>query len=263
MNQTLATRLMEETDVYRLLKGYRGKMPADLRQLEEIIVNFSNLIVDFPEIAEMEINPIAISQGKAHVLDAWIIIDREEPDHSVQYPHLVISPYPTRYVMPATLSDGTVVLLRPIKPEDEPLEYEMLTSLSETTLKERFFSAIKDITHEMLIRFCNIDYDREMAIVVEIKQADKRRIVGIGRLIVDSGFKTSQFAVLVHDDFQGKGVGYMLLDMMIGIAQEKGMEEIYGIVLTDNQRMLRLCNRLGFSSTKLPDGISRVSLVLK
>ncbi len=263
LNQTLATRLMEETDVYRLLKGYRGKMPADLRQLEEIIVNFSNLIVDFPEIAEMEINPIAISQGKAHVLDAWIIIDREEPDHSVQYPHLVISPYPTRYVMPATLSDGTAVLLRPIKPEDEPLEYEMLTSLSETTLKERFFSAIKDITHEMLIRFCNIDYDREMAIVVEIKQADKRRIVGIGRLIVDSGFKTSQFAVLVHDDFQGKGVGYMLLDMMIGIAQEKGMEEIYGIVLTDNQRMLRLCNRLGFSSTKLPDGISRVSLVLK
>ena len=263
LNQTLATRLMEETKVYGILKGYRGKAPADLRQLEEIIVNFSNLIVDFPEIAEMDINPIAISDGKAYALDARIVIDADEPDLSVQYPHLVITPYPTRYIMPATLSDGTEVLLRPIRPEDEPLEYEMLTTLSEKTLKERFFSVIKDITHEMLIRFCNIDYDRETAIVVEIKQAEKRRIVGIGRLIVDAGFNSSQFAVLVHDDFQGKGVGYMLLDMMIGVAQEKGFEEIYGIVLTDNHRMLRVCRRLGFSSTKMPDGISRVTLTLK
>lgn len=263
LNQTLARRLMEETEVYGTLKGYRGRAPADLRQLEEMIVNFSNLIVDFPEIAEMEINPIAVSDGKAYALDARIVIDGDEPDRSVPYPHLVITPYPTRYVMPAALSDGTEVLLRPIRPEDEPLEREMLTSLSERTLRERFFSVVKDITHDMLIRFCNIDYEREMAIVVEIKEAVKRRIVGIGRLIVDPGFKSSQFAVLVHDDFQGKGLGYMLLDMMIGIAQEKGLEEIYGIVLTDNQRMLQICKTLGFFATKLPDGISRVTLALK
>lgn len=263
LNQTLATRLMEETKVYETLKGYRNKAPADLRQLEEIVVNFSNLIADFPEIAQMDINPIAISGGKAYALDARIVIDADEPDLSVQYPHLAITPYPTRYVMPATLSDGTEVLLRPIRPEDEPLEYEMLSSLSEKTLKERFFTVIKDITHEMLIRFCNIDYDRETAIVVEIKQGEKRRIIGIGRLIAEPGLNSGQFAVLVHDDFQGKGVGAMLLDMMIGIAQEKGFDEIYGIVLTDNQRMLRVCRRLGFSTTKLPDGISRVALELK
>ena len=228
-----------------------------------MIVNFSNLIVDFPEIAEMEINPIAISDGRAYALDARIVIDADEPDHSVPYPHLAITPYPTRYIMPAILSDGTEVLLRPIRPEDEPLEREMLTSLSEKTLRERFFTVVRDITHEMLIRFCNIDYEREMAIVVEIKEAEKKRIVGIGRLIVDPGFKSSQFAVLVHDDFQGKGLGYMLLDMMIGIAQEKGLEEIYGIVLTDNQRMLNVCRTLGFFATKLPDGISKVTLALK
>lgn len=263
LNQTLARRLVEETEVYEMLKGYRGKVPCDLRQLEEMIVNFSNLIVDFPEIAEMEINPIAISDGKPYALDARIVIDGNEPDRSVQYPHLAITPYPTRYIMPAILSDGTEVLLRPIRPEDEPLEHEMLTSLSEETLRERFFSVIKDITHEMLIRFCNIDYEREMAIVVEIKQAEKRRIVGIGRIIIDPGFKSGQFAALVHDDFQGKGLGYMLLDMLIGIAQEKNLEEIYGIVLTDNKRMLRVCRKLGFFSTKMPGGISRVTLALK
>jgi len=263
LNQTLARRLVEETEIYGILMGYRGKVPCDLRQLEEMIVNFSNLIVDFPEIAEMEINPIVISDGKPYALDARIVIDSNEPDRSVQYPHLAITPYPTRYIMPAILSDGTEVLMRPIRPEDEPLEHDMLTSLSEETLRERFFSVIKDITHEMLIRFCNIDYEREMAIVVEIKQAEKRRIAGIGRLIIDSGFKSGQFAVLVHDDFQGKGLGFMLLDMMIGIAQEKCLEEIYGIVLTDNRRMLRVCRRLGFFSTKMPDGISRVTLTLK
>ena len=115
----------------------------------------------------------------------------------------------------------------------------------------------------MLIRFCNIDYDREMAIVAEVKEGEKRRIVGIGRLIIEPDFRSSQFAVLVHDDFQGKGLGYTLIDMMIGIAQEKGLEEIYGIVLTDNDRMVKVCRKLGFVRTLLPDGISRVTLMLK
>lgn len=263
LNQTLARRLMEETAVYTMLQGFRGRKPADLRHLEEIIVSFSNLIVDFPEIAEMDVNPIVISEGKAYALDAKIVIDRNSVDQASPYPHLVITPYPTRYIMPQTLPDGTEVLFRPIRPEDEPLEHDMLTTLSEETLRKRFFTIIKDITHEMLIRFCNIDYDREMAIVAEIKEGEKRRIVGIGRLIIEPDFKSGQFAVLVHDDFQDKGLGYTLIDMMIGVAQDKKLEEIYGMVLTDNQRMLKVCRKLGFESTKLPEGISRVTLMLK
>jgi len=121
---------------------------------------------------------------------------------------------------------------------------------------------IEDITHEMLIRFCNIDYEREMAIVTEIREGNTRKIVGIGRLIVEPDFKSGQFAVLVHDSFQGKGLGFALIDMMIGIAQEKGLDEIYGIVLSENERMLKICRKLGFSRTLLPDGISRVTLRL-
>jgi acetyltransferase len=263
LNQTLARRLMEDTRVHRMIQGYRGKAPADMRQLEEIIVSFSNLIVDFPEIAEIDVNPLAISDGKAYAVDARIVLDKNAIDSASPYPHLVITPYPTKYVIPWRMRDGTEVLLRPIEPEDEPLEHEMLTTLSEETLRGRFFQVIKNITHEMLIRYCNIDYDREMAIVGEVREGEKRRIIGIGRLISEPDFKKGEFAVVVHDDYQGKGLGYKLVDLLIGIGHEKGLEKIYGIVLTDNKAMLTICHELGFSTKDLGDGTTWVELPLK
>jgi acetyltransferase len=265
LNQTLARRLMEETAVYKLLLGYRGKPPADLKLLEQMLANFSNLIVDFPEIAEMDINPVLISGGRPCAADARIILDPNSEKSRLAYPHLVITPYPTRYVTPWRLSDGSDVLLRPIKPEDEPLELEMLSTLLTETMRTRFFSVIKDITHEMLVRFCNIDYDREVAVVAEVKDGDKRRIVGIGRLIIESDLKSGEYAVLVHDDFQGKGLGYKLMDVIIGIAQDKDLDAIFGIILKENDKMLRVVRKLGFTSQSVPGDadIVRVHLALK
>jgi acetyltransferase len=263
LNQTLARRLMEETQVYKMLHGYRGRPPADLKKLEKIIVAFSNLIVDFPEIGEMDVNPIAISEGEVYVLDARIIISNDMAESTSQYPHLVITPYPTRYIMPWTLPDGTEVLLRPIRPEDEPLEHEMLSTLSEESLRMRFFETIKDITHEMHVRFCNIDYDREMAIVAEIREKNRRRIIGVGRLVIEPSFKSSEYAVVVHDHFHGKGLGYKLVDVLIGFAQDKGLEEVCGYVQSTNLKMLNVCNKLGFTSMPLPDHMSKVCLLLK
>jgi acetyltransferase len=234
-----------------------------MRQLEEIIVRFSNLIVDFPEIAEIDVNPLAISEGKAYALDARLAIDKTALARLSPYSHLVITPYPTRYVTPWKMSDGAEVLLRPIRPEDEPLEYEMLSTLTEETLRGRFFQVIKNIGHEMLIRYCNIDYDREMAIVAEVRQGERRRIIGIGRLVIESDFKKGEFAVVVHDEYQRKGLGYKLVDMVIGIGQEKGLEKIYGLVLTDNKAMLRICDELGFHRRDLSDGTTWVELSLK
>ena len=161
-----------------------------------------------------------------------------------------------------TLPDGTDVLLRPIRPEDEPLEHEMLTSLSEKTLKERFFQVIKHITHEMHVRLCNIDYEREMAIVAEIREDDRKKIVGIGRLIIEPDLKKAEFAVVVHDAFQGKGLGYKLVDMVIGIGHEKGVKEIYGFVLSNNTKMLNMCSKLGCTIEPMEDDITKVSLAL-
>ena len=262
LNQALARKLMEETGAYRMIQGSGLKPPADLRQLEQIIVNFSNLISDFPEISEMDINPLAISKGRSFALAARIIIDKDCLDCKSSYPHLVITPYPTRYVMSWELSDGTEVLLRPVKPEDEPLVHDMLSSLSEGTLKERFFQIIRTITHEMLIKLCNIDYDREMTIAVEIKEGPHRTLIGLGGLMIEPEFKKGEFAVVVHDHYQGKGLGYKLIDVLIGIAQEKGLEEFYGMVLTENKRMLHLCQKLGLTLVPQSEGVTLTRLLL-
>jgi acetyltransferase len=261
LNQTLAVRLMEETMVYKTLQGYRNKPAADMRQLQRILVSFSNLVADFPEIAEMDINPLAITNGMACAADARIVLDPQLLDSTPQRPHLVITPYPTRYIMPWRLKDGTEVILRPIKPEDEPLEEEMLNMLSEETLRTRFFSPIKT-THQLLVKFCNIDYDREMAIVAEMRGMLKREIIGIGRLIVEADDRSAEFAVLVRDHYQGQGLGYKLVDTIIGIAQDKGLEEIHGTVLARNRNMIRVAQKLGFSTELLPDNLVKISLPL-
>jgi acetyltransferase len=262
LNQALARRLLEETEVYKMIQGYGRKPPADIRQIEQIIVSLSNLIVDFPEISEMDINPVAISNGKAFALSARIIIDKDCPDCASLYPHLVITPYPTRHLMQWALSDGTEVLLRPVKPEDEPLLKEMLSSLSVETLRGRFFQSAKTITHEMLIRLCNIDYDREMTMVAEIRGNGLKKIIGLTGLMVEPDLRSGEFGVIVHDHYQGKGIGNKLIDVLIGIAQEKELKELYGIVLADNRKMLRACQKLGFAVRPFEEDLCKVTLAL-
>ncbi len=248
LNQILAHRIMEETKIFKALtKGLRNKKPVDIRPLEEIMVRFSNLIVDFPEIAEMDINPLIASKGEFSVLDARMIIDPRALDHTEPYPHLVITPYPSKYVMPWRMKDGTEVTLRPIKPEDEPIELEFIRGLSTETSRFRFFQIIKDLPHEALVRFCNIDYDREMAIIAETREGNRTLEIGVSRLILEPNKKRGEFAVVVADKYQGKGLGVKLVDMLIEFAKEKGIESIYGTVMGENLRMIRLCEKLGCS----------------
>ena len=263
LNQTLAKMLMEETKVYKMLQGFRGRPPAHRKELEQILVGFSNLIIDFPEIAEIDINPLAIANGKAYALDARMVLDGEHVEHGSRYPHLVITPYPTRYTATWKLPDETEVLLRPIKPEDEPLMHELATTVSPETIRTRFFSSVKDTSHEWLIMFCNIDYDRHVAIVAEITENRKRKIIGVGRLVMQPDFRSGEFAILTHDRYQHKGLGYKLVGMLIEIGREKGLEEIVGQVLTENEKMLKLARKLGFTSRWGSDGVSKITLKLK
>jgi acetyltransferase len=262
LNQTLSKRLIEETKAYKLIQGWRGKPPANLEALEETIINFSNLVVEFPEIAEIDINPLCISNGQPYALDGRIILDKDCVD-AAQYQHLVIMPYPSHYIIPWEFSDNTIILLRPIRPEDEPLERELLSSLSPESLRTRFFSPNIDKSHERLILFCNIDYDRHIAMVGEIMENGKRKIIGVARLIINSDFNSAEFAVLVHDKYQGKGLGYKLVEVLIDIGKEKGLDEIYGEVLTDNKRMLIFCKKLGFTAQGRPGGTTTVTLRLR
>ncbi|OPY80281.1 MAG: Succinyl-CoA ligase (ADP-forming) subunit alpha [Syntrophus sp. PtaU1.Bin005] len=263
LNTTLAKMLMEETKAYKLVQGWRGKPPADLEELEATLILFSYLVAGFPEIAEIDINPLAISDGKLYALDARIILDKAYRKSADLYPHLVITPYPTRFITTFLLPDGTEVTLRPIRPEDEPLERELLETLSEESRRTRFFSSFRNVTREWLIMFCNIDYDRHIALVAEISEQGKQKIIGVARLIINPDFSSGEIAVLIHDRYQRKGIGQKLMETVLNIARLKELPEIYGEVLTDNREMLNLSRKNGFSIKRLPDGTSSIRLKLQ
>jgi acetyltransferase len=247
LNQTLARRMMEETKIYRAIsKGLRGKPPVDLRALEEVVVKFSNMVVDFPELAEFDMNPLVASKCELMSIDARAMIDSSALREVDPYSHLAILPYPLKYVVPWRLEDGTELTLRPIRPEDEEIEHELIKGLSDETSRFRFFRIIRELSHEDLVRFCNVDYDREMAIIAEMREGGRRKEIGVGRLVVEPSKKRGEFAIVVADKYQGTGLGTKIMDMLIEIAQEKKLGSIYGIILAENKKMIRLARKMGF-----------------
>ncbi len=263
LNQVLARRMMEDTRIFKSMqRSPRGVEPPDFAALDQMLTVLSNIVVDFPEIAEIDVNPVVISRGKPCAVDARIIIDQSVIDGTPETPHLIITPYPSHLVAPWKLNDGTEVLLRPIKSEDERMIGEMLATMSEASLKGRFFAGIPVFTHERLVRFTNIDYQRELAIVAEVTEGKAKRIIGVGRLIGDPERACGEFSVIVHDEFQGKGLGHKLVDLIIGIAESEGITIIEGLVGEDNKPVLSLTQELGFVVQSTQDGIVRVKLEL-
>ncbi|MEM3730976.1 MAG: GNAT family N-acetyltransferase [Candidatus Bathyarchaeia archaeon] len=264
LNQTLARRLMEETKVYQLLKGYRNVPPANMKLLEEIIVRFSQLLVDFPQLKEVDINPLLVNEKNAFILDARIVIDKQRVFEKLEpHQHLVISPYPKKYETLWRLRDGRTVLLRPIKPEDEPLWLEMFKSFSEESIRYRFFQIIKDTPHEVRVRYCNIDYDREIAIVAELDENGRKQILGVTRVNLEPDKKAGEIAFIVADRWQGLGLGTKMVDYVIEICKDMGVETLYAIMLPDNYRAINLTKMMGFKLAQMDDGTIKGVLNLK
>jgi acetyltransferase len=264
LNTTLIHRMMEETKVYQLLKGFRGSPPVDLKKLDETLLLFSQLLVDFPQIKEIDINPLLINQKDACILDARMVIDKNKVCKKFEpHEHMVISPYPKKYELLWTLKSGQEVILRPIKPEDEPMWLEMFQSFSEESIRYRFFQMLKDTPHEVRVRYCNIDYDREIAIVAEINEEGKRKILGVSRVSIETDGKNGEVAFIVSDQWQGLGLGTKMVDYTLDIAKERSIESVFAIMLPDNYRALSLTKKMGFSIEYLEDGTVKGSLNLK
>ena len=264
LNITIIRRMMEETKVYRLLKGYNNNPPADLKRLAETILLFSKLLVDFPQIKEIEINPLLVSENEVCIIDAKIVINKDNICKKFEpHEHMVISPYPKKYEMLWSLKNGQEVLLRPVKPEDEPLWIAMFQSFSQESIRYRFFQILKDMTHEDRVRYCNIDYDREIAIVAEISENGQRKLIGVSRLSAESDGKSGEMAFIVSDCWQGLGLGTKMVDYVLDIAKEKSVEKVYAIVLPDNCRALTLIKKIGFNLEYLSDGTVKGSIDLK
>ncbi len=250
LNTTLARRMMEQTKVYRALQGVRGRPPINLDRLEKLLVRFSQLVVEQPWIREIDVNPLLAASDQIIALDARIVL--HPPDMpEAELPRPAIRPYPRQYMGTWRLKDGSPVLIRPIRPEDEPLLVDFHHKLSERSVYLRYASLLKlsqRVAHERLARLCFIDYDREMALVAERRSPETGRpeILAVARLTKIYGTNDGEFAMLVRDDVQGKGLGTELLRRLIQIGEAEGLERIVADILVQNQAMQHVCQKLGF-----------------
>ena len=249
LNTTLARRMMETTRIYTALKGVRGRKPVDLPALERLMVGFSQLVAEQRWIKELDINPLFASGDDLVALDARVIL-HDPKTKEEQLPKLAIRPYPTQYVQSCKLKGGTAVTLRPIRPEDEPAMIGFHEGLSERSVYLRYFSPLKlqqRIAHSRLLRICFNDYDREIALVAERTLGKgKYEVLGVARLSKIHGSSSAEFAVVVTDKWQRKGLGTELTKRLIQIAKNEKLTRITAYTLTENHDMQNMCKGLGF-----------------
>jgi len=250
----LAKRMMEGTKIYKALQGVRGRKSVNLKQLEEIIVSLSNLVTQQKWIKECDINPLLASEERLVALDARIIL--HDPDVSeVNLPSTAIRPYPSQYIEQKQLLDNTKVTIRPIKPEDENLIVQFNKKLSETSVKQRYLKFIQydeRVASDRLKRICFIDYDREIALIVQEKLNDNE-ILGITRLTKISGTNDARFAVIVRDDCQKRGIGKLLVSSLISIAKQEKIQHLVAYMFKENIAMQKICKQNGFEVTEIDD----------
>jgi acetyltransferase len=254
LNATLARRMLEQTKIYTALKGVRGRKAVDLPALEHLLVRFSQLVVEQPWIAELDINPLLASPDGLIALDARVILHAgDTPEERLPVP--AIRSYPTQYVSKIKLHDGTTATLRPIKPEDEPLLAAFHHTVSERSVQSRFQKSLRldeRIAHDRLTRICFNDYNREIALVVEHRANRKQEpeIIAVGRLSRRHGRNEADLSLLVSDVWQRRGLGTMLIKRLVQVAKDEKLDRVSLRTQGDNAAMEKIGERLGFSGAR-------------
>lgn len=245
LNMKLARDLMAQTRIWRLLQGYRARPAAALDDIAQTLNKVSQLVIDFPEIAELDINPLSADQSGVLALDARIKVALS---HLPGAARLAIRPYPKALESRVSLKDGRAFLLRPIRPEDEPLVHRMFERMTPNDIRLRFFAPMKRLSHQAAARLTQIDYDREMGLVAVAPSPEDGReeMYGVVRIAADPDNQRAEYAVMVRSDMKGHGLGYLLMNRIIEYARSRGIREVYGEVLRENTNMLAMCHALGF-----------------
>ena len=259
LNQFLARRLIERSRVAETLGEWRGNAAVNMDALEQVLLRVSEMVCELPQLREMDINPFIVDEHGAVAVDARIVIDHASQAASGgtnHYGHLAILPYPARFEQVWPLPGGGEYSVRPIRPDDAQMLQDLMQHLSPESRYFRFVSSITELPPTMLARFTLIDYDREMALVAVFKErtagadgeiTETERIVGVSRYITNPDQSSCEFALVVSDDFNGKGLGSRLMLSIMDVARERGLSEIDGLVLANNPGMLKLMRSLGFS----------------
>ncbi len=266
LNQFLARRLVERARVAETLaEGWGGGAPADMEALERVLLRVSEMVCEFPQLREMDINPLIVDEHGAIAVDARVVLQpgpQTGSPRAFDYGHLAILPYPARFEQVWPLAGGGEVIVRPVRPDDAQMLQELVRGLKPESRYFRFASAIKELPPGLLARLTLIDYDREMALVAVYRERAARddggfdeceRIVGVSRIITNPDQTSCEFSLLVADDFGGKGLGSRLMEGITDVAREKGLTDIEGLVLSNNADMLKLMRGLGFTAKPFPE----------
>jgi acetyltransferase len=260
LNLRLARALMARTRIHRILEGYRDVPPANLDAVALTLVKVSQLVVDLPQVVELDLNPLLVDTYGVMALDARV---RVRPRSAAPEPRLAIRPYPQQLEEEVELADGRKLLLRPIRPEDEPALQKMFKALTPEEVRFRFFVPQKTFSHMNTARFTQIDYDREMVLVLtEPGIAGEMPIYGIVQLSSDPDNEKAEFAILVTKDVTALGLGVYLMKRLVEYAHVRHIGRLYGDVLSDNATMLKLAKVLGFTTTSVEGepGVVRITL---
>jgi acetyltransferase len=245
LNHYLARDLIHRTRVSRLLGNFRNRPSVDLAAVEKILLRVSEMVCELPWLSELDINPLLVDEHGALAADARIII-RSQPPRADRYGHVAIHPYPAHLVTHWQLPNGADVTIRPIRPEDADMTQEFVRGLSAETKYFRFMDAVQELSHTMLVRLTQIDYEREMALLAVAEEEGRDVEMGVARYAANPDGVSCEFALVVDDKLQHQGIGHKLMDVLMDVARTKGLEIMEGEVLKSNTRMLNLCSSLGF-----------------
>ena len=246
VNRFIAANLIAQTRISGLLGKFRNLPAANLDALEQVLCGISEMVCELPRIDEIDINPLTVDETGAIALDVRITLDWQTPT-VIRYGHMAIHPYPTRLVRHIQMADGTELDIRPIRPEDAEIEQRFVRALSPRARYFRFMQTLRELTPEMLIRFTQIDYDRELAFIAVVEEQGRETEVGVARYTTNPDGTSCEFALVVADLWQRRGIGSRLMDALIAAARERGLQTMDGEVLADNRDMLALAKNLGFS----------------
>ncbi len=259
LNRLLARRMIERTKVSHLLKGFRNLPATDLTILEEVLIRLSQLVVDRPEIVELDINPLLTHEKGCVALDARVMV---EPSAVASPLHLVISPYPAQFERHLTTRTGLGVYVRPIRPEDGQGMADLFKAFSPRTILLRFGQPLTQMPPDRLARYTQIDYDREMALVVLAEDGREQDLLGVGRVVGEPGMETAELGLSVPDAWQGQGIGHELFASLVAVARARGFRQVEGLVSADNPVMLGIVQRRGGTLEPGPGGWLRATIAL-
>ena len=253
LNDTIIRGMIKRTRVARLLERFRHMPAVDVGALEKVLLRISEMVCELPEITELDINPLIVDENGLAAVDARIMVDHS-PRSSDRYSHMAIHPYPGHLVEEWPLPDGYTLTIRPMRPEDAQIEQAFIRSLSPEARYFRFMQAVHELTQEMLVRFTQIDYDREMALIAVLEpQPGVETQVAVARYTANPDQRSCEFAIVVADAWQGRGIGRHLMESLMRIAKSRGIELMEGEILADNAHMRGLMKRMNFTVKPNPD----------